>query len=345
LTGTANRLAVTNGNGSITLNVPDSAQLSVAKLTNLGTNGIVRTGNTDGTLSVDTTVYAEQAALANYYTATEIDNAAYVQTPTLASYVPYSGASGAVDLNNKALKNAATLSVGSATLPTGGVAYFNGNVGIGNTAPGANLHVGTGAASGVASAPALGTSDALIKGILEVDRGVYAESFRGDGSNLTAVVATKITSGAAPAVSGAGDIALDTTADDLIFYGGAKRSINYKQFKSYTVESPADTDNILIFKAPYNLTITNINCVVDPADADGSESAVLIVQERDSAGDNPAGVDGATTITCGNVGAADDGALSNGPIDSGDWVSLDIGTVTGTVSQLAVTIIYEKTAE
>lgn len=62
LTGTSNRLAVTNGAGSITLNVPDSAQLSVAKLTNLTTNGFVKTGSSDGTLSVDTGNYIAASA-------------------------------------------------------------------------------------------------------------------------------------------------------------------------------------------------------------------------------------------------------------------------------------------
>lgn len=43
--------------------------------------------------------------------------------------------------NNKNIKNVAQLSVGSGTLPTGGVAYFNGNVGIGTTSPGGFLHI------------------------------------------------------------------------------------------------------------------------------------------------------------------------------------------------------------
>ena len=71
-----------------------------------------------------------------------VDSTAYVSTTSVASlYVPYSGATGAVDLNNKALSNLSTLSVGSATAPTGGVAYFNGNVGIGTTGPLAALDV------------------------------------------------------------------------------------------------------------------------------------------------------------------------------------------------------------
>lgn len=103
------------------------------------------------------------------------------------------------------------------------------------------------------------------------------------------------------------------------------------------IESPADADNFLIFKAPVALTITDIHCVVDPADS--SESVVIDIQERTSTGDTPATVD--ATITCDNDGAEDDGTLTNGAIDAGDWVSIDIGTVTGTVTQVAVSIYYD----
>ncbi len=60
---------------------------------------------------------------------------AYIPFASSTLYVPYSNATGGVNLNNNALANVSTLSVGSATAPTGGVAYFNGNVAIGTTSP------------------------------------------------------------------------------------------------------------------------------------------------------------------------------------------------------------------
>ncbi|MBI3251125.1 MAG: hypothetical protein HYZ61_04755, partial [Candidatus Andersenbacteria bacterium] len=150
---------------------------------------------------------------------------------------------------------------------------------------------------------------------------------------------TEITNGTAPTVDATGEIAIDSTDGQVKYFDGtAARTLTYKKQFSTTLESPSDSDNFNLLKAPYALTITSIQCVVDPADS--SESAVITVQERDGNGDSPAGVDGATAITCANTNTADDGSLSNGTIDSGDWVSLDIGTVTGTVTQLTVTVNY-----
>jgi hypothetical protein len=147
--------------------------------------------------------------------------------------------------------------------------------------------------------------------------------------------------GTAPTVNAAGEIAQDTTADQIIF-GAAPRVISYIMDAQFTLESPADVDNIILGKwAAYGVTITDIFCIVDPADT--GESVVIDIQERDATADSPATVD--ATITCDNDGAEDDGTLTNGAMDKNDWWSIDIGTVTGTVTQLSVTVLYTITRE
>lgn len=189
------------------------------------------------------------------------------------------------------------------------------------------------------------TGDFIIK-----DAGTASTTFADDGSvtfvgvvDAGGATSLEVPNGAGPTVNAAGELAVDTTGDDLIFYGAAQRNLSYKQTKTATLESPTDADNFMLFKAPYALTISNIKCIVDPAGT--GESVVITVEERDSNGDSAAGVDGATTITCANTSTADDGSLSNPTIDANDWVSLDIGTVTGTVTQMSVTITYTKDAE
>lgn len=63
LTGTANQIAITNGGGggNPVFSIPSNAQLSIAKITNLTGNGLVKTSGGDGSLSIDTNTYATQA--------------------------------------------------------------------------------------------------------------------------------------------------------------------------------------------------------------------------------------------------------------------------------------------
>ena len=105
---------------------------------------------------------------------------------------------------------------------------------------------------------------------------------------------------------------------------------------SKTLLEPVDADSYLIEKLQSAITITDIHCIVDPADS--AESVVIDIQETNSTGDS--GVSFDATITCDNDGAEDDGSLTNAGFDAGDYILWDIGTVTGTVDAVTVTIYY-----
>ncbi|MDE1946105.1 MAG: DUF5011 domain-containing protein, partial [Patescibacteria group bacterium] len=122
------------------------------------TQGLAITNLANSLLAVDssgnviatTTASALTGYVTNTYASTTFVSFGYA-TSTFAStsglvanYIPYTGATANVDLNNKALADVSTLSVGSATAPSGGVAYFNGNVGIGQSSPSAKLEVNGG---------------------------------------------------------------------------------------------------------------------------------------------------------------------------------------------------------
>lgn len=159
--------------------------------------------------------------------------------------------------------------------------------------------------------------------------------------NASAGAAASITSGTNPTVDASGEIAEDTTVAGQLVVGANADVHSPIRTVSIPLENPSDTQNILLGKLPYGIVIQSITCGCDPADT--GESVVIDVQERDATGDTPATAD--ATITCDNDGAADDGTLSNATFDSGDWWSLDIGTVTGTVSNAFVTIKYKVVRE
>jgi hypothetical protein len=143
-----------------------------------------------------------------------------------------------------------------------------------------------------------------------------------------------IEDGTGVSTSGSGQLKLDTSADQLIYQGSAAKVLDPRQTLSVVVLSPATTDDPFIFKAPYGMTITDIDCIVGAA-----TNTVIQVEECDATGASCTDVD-ATDITCDTDGAADDGSLSNASIDANDWVHLDIVSVSGTPGQVSVTIIY-----
>lgn len=155
----------------------------------------------------------------------------------------------------------------------------------------------------------------------------------------TASQATSVPNGAAPTVGTVGYVGVDTTEDNFLYYGTALRVLSYLDSFSFTLETPADADNFLVMKAPHDMTITNIYCIVDPAGT--GETVVIDVQECNTTGDSCATVD--ATLTCANTGTADDGSLTNPTITEAEWIAIDIGTVTGTVTQVAITVEYTVT--
>jgi len=104
------------------------------------------------------------------------------------------------------------------------------------------------------------------------------------------------------------------------------------------IESPGESTDRLLQRADRRLTLTSINCVVDPGDT--GESARIALQQCDTKAGHCVGVDGATTITCDNDGQSDDGSLSNPSIDKGNWMFLDVKAVSGTVSRVGVTYCW-----
>ena len=130
----------------------------------------------------------------------------------------------------------------------------------------------------------------------------------------------------------------DTLTNKTLDVAGTGNVITVTLQKDFTISTPADADDFLLFRSARAITITDIHCMVDPADT--GESISLDVQECDATGDNCATVDAA--ITCDNDGAEDDGTLSNGAIDAGDWVRMVLGAPTGTVSALTFSIHYTE---
>ena len=103
--------------------------------------------------------------------------------------------------------------------------------------------------------------------------------------------------------------------------------------KCMVIESPTDPDNFLFFRAEAALTVTHINCIVNAA-----TSAVITVQECNSNGSSCAATEAAMTCTTSNT--TESGSIDDPSVASGNWLRVDVGTVTGSVGHVTVCVTY-----
>jgi len=145
-----------------------------------------------------------------------------------------------------------------------------------------------------------------------------------------------IPQGATPTVDAAGELALDTTGPQLIYYDGTAARVAAELLtKTMVVETPAAADDFLFFRAERAITVTGIDCVVAAA-----TSAVVTVNECDANGGTCTAVEAA--MTCATTNTTEAAGIDNAVIDAGDWVRVDVGTVTGTPGHVAVTVTYRE---
>lgn len=161
------------------------------------------------------------------------------------------------------------------------------------------------------------------------------------GLAISGTTSPTITVEAMPAnatVNAAGEMTVDTTTDQIRWYGTAQQQLSPKLTLSVVVPSVADTDDMLIMKAPYGMTITALDCIVSAA-----TSATINIQECDSAGANC--VDTATSDLACDTDGANTTTLNNATVDSGDWLKLDVASISGTPGTLTVTVTYTIVAD
>jgi len=184
-----------------------------------------------------------------------------------------------------------------------------------------------------ASDPDIVTALAVGANAITSSDGVTVD-FGGNSSTL------EIPSGASPTANDPGEVAHDTTANQLVL---DDHIFDPRRMISIVVESPVDADHITIMKLPFGITITDIHCIVDPADS--AESIQIDIEECNATADSCVDVD-ASTITCDNDGAEDDGTCTDCVIDAADWIALDMASApTGTITTLTVSVYYTITRE
>ena len=173
----------------------------------------------------------------------------------------------------------------------------------------------------------------LAGGSLDVSAGTLTVGTFAGTIDAGGATSFEIPNGTGPTVNAAGEIAIDTTDNQLVHYGTAETVISGELDFAFAIATPANGAVFNLFKARNPLTISAWHCIV----VNGTNTVVRIL-EADSTGASGATID--ADVTCDTNGAADDGSLSNGTIDAGDWVQVQVVSVSGGVSSVTGDAYY-----
>jgi hypothetical protein len=143
-----------------------------------------------------------------------------------------------------------------------------------------------------------------------------------------------ITALAAPAAAGEAIRATATALESVIDAGGGGTLS-----KSFMLTNPtADADGP-VWRSPTAITITAVHALTIGA---AGENVVFQLWEYDANGANGAVIDGSDITATVGTNANDDGALSNAPIDAGDYLGIRTTSVSGAPTRLIVTFEYTE---
>lgn len=358
---TASRGIVSNASGELAVT---TGNLTLGTNLTTGTGAVTLTGNAAGSTLVlpSGSLTLPSAVIGGTYgaTANSLGKRGADATTVAASGITEDGttvALGALDLTSTGFiaLGADPADTGSIRLPNAGYIYAEADaagtdVSVIGVDSGEIVQIAASGASGVTITPATTITGVLTTGtnielgnasdttLSRVSAGVVAVE-----GNTLATLANPIFTGVVDIPVNAttdaeGEITIDTTTDQLRFYGAAQKVIPTLMYTSFVIPAPADTDDINIMKAPYGMTIAGIDCIVQ-----GTTSATGQLQECASDGTSCADLD--SDIACDADGAADDGTLTDSAIASGAWLRWKTTSLSGTPTFLTVTVKYRVVAD
>jgi len=150
----------------------------------------------------------------------------------------------------------------------------------------------------------------------------------------------EIPNGTSPTVDAAGEIAVDTTDDQLVYYGGAKRVIPYERTACAVIENLAATDdNYAIWMANDAVTITGVGC-----NCRGTCSTTATFTLEDRGGNAMTITD--TNPTCATTGAATFKAVTAGnQLTAGEMLAFDVTNTPTADDEYALCFTYTVDAQ
>lgn len=143
----------------------------------------------------------------------------------------------------------------------------------------------------------------------------------------------EVPNGTAPTVDAAGEIAVDTTADQLKYYTSRINVLSPTSSRGFAILTPAASGSVPIWKVPYDVTVGGVHCITGTS---GSTATIDLYE---------GGSTGATTSTMLNAAVVCDydgqaAVVTNGTLDASDWMGYMITAVASSPASVAVTLWY-----
>jgi len=159
--------------------------------------------------------------------------------------------------------------------------------------------------------------------------------------NFGGATSFETVNGTSCTVDTTGELCVDTTADQFLYMGGTTLQVlSATTSKALFLFSPAVGDDVR-WTAPYDLTLQEVRCLVDPEDTTG-KSVTMDIWEGNSSGDSTTTIFYAEgVLICGNTNTATT-TFTNATIDSGDKIGFTVESASGTITGLDLTLIFFK---
>jgi len=158
---------------------------------------------------------------------------------------------------------------------------------------------------------------------------------------VSAGTATAIPQDANPTVDAAGEVAIDTTGDQFLYYGSGLNIIMAKRTESFVVKSPTTADNTYLFKAPFPITLTAVDCITDAA----TKTVTMQLQECGADGTS-CGNTLTSSLVCDSDQQNTTSFAGSGPdIATGAWIKLIISAVSNAPGFVSATVSFTPTRQ
>lgn len=180
------------------------------------------------------------------------------------------------------------------------------------------------------------TTSAQLAGVISDEQGSGALVFATSPVLTTATTATSfaIPQGTAPTVDAAGEIAQDTT-DDQLLYGATPRVIPYERAVCFVIEDLAATDdNYAFYMANDAITVTSVGC---NCRGTCTTTATFTLEDRGGTAMTITG----TNPTCATTGAATFASVTaGGGLTAGEMVAFDVTNTPTASDEYALCVTY-----